>query len=32
MAEHILEIKNLHTSGRTDAAVVQAVRGISFYV
>ena len=32
MAEHILEIKNLHTSFRTDAGVVQAVRGISFYV
>lgn len=32
MAEHILEVKNLHTSFRTDAGIVQAVRGISFYV
>ena len=32
MAEHILEVKNLHTSFHTDAGVVQAVRGVSFYV
>ena len=32
MRENILEVKNLNTGFETDAGIVKAVRGISFYV